>query len=54
MRIRRTIAPAAAPISASHVWRGLTGILSGELYLNRLEKEIKAYFGVRHVFLVSS
>ena len=54
MRIRRTIPPAAAPMSLSHVWHGLSGILFGKRYLNKLEGEIREYFGVKYVFLVSS
>jgi len=54
MKIRRTIPPAAAPMSLSLVWHGLSGILFGKRFLNRLEGEIREYFGVKYVFLVSS
>ena len=54
MKIRRTIPPAASPVNLNDLLHGLVGILSGEKYLEKLEKELKEYFNVRHVFLVSS
>jgi dTDP-4-amino-4,6-dideoxygalactose transaminase len=44
----------AAPISVKGLFHGLVAILTPERYLNNLEREIKGYFKVRHVFFVSS
>jgi perosamine synthetase len=54
MKIQRTIPPAAAPMELTDFWYGLRGFLSGDKAIRRLEEEIKEYFGVEHVFLVSS
>jgi perosamine synthetase len=54
MRVQRTIPPAAAPIKAADLLHGAAGIFFPEGYAGRLESEIKKYFKVRHVFLVSS
>lgn len=54
MRVRRTLPPSAAPLSFQDLWNGFKGFLAGETYLKRLEEGIGEYFGVRHVFLVSS
>ncbi len=50
----RTIPPAAAPLGMNGLWHGVRGGFSGERCLERLQREIRDYFGVRHVFLVSS
>jgi perosamine synthetase len=54
MKVRRTIPPAAAPFGWGDLWHGLTGIFAGGRSIKRIEAELKEYFGVRHVFLVSS
>jgi dTDP-4-amino-4,6-dideoxygalactose transaminase len=54
MRIQRTVPPAAAPLYFKDLNHGLMGVFFGKNYTNRLENEIKEYFGVRYVFLVSS
>jgi dTDP-4-amino-4,6-dideoxygalactose transaminase len=54
MRIGRTLPPAATPIGPAELWSGLLGMLAGERELERFRAELRAYFGVRHVFLVSS
>jgi perosamine synthetase len=54
MRIQRTIPPAAAPISWKDAVSGFSGLFSGRRHLRTLERELRDYFGVRHVFLVSS
>ncbi len=54
MKIQRTIPPVAAPIDLKCLFHGLKGILSGRKYLSELGNEIREYFDVRHVFLVSS
>ena len=54
MKIQRTIPPTAAPLSWKDLWRGLVGIFSGERAIRRFEGELKIYYKVDHVFLVSS
>ncbi len=54
MRVGRTLPPAAAPMSLADLLGGLAGMLSGRRHLERLEQELRGYFGVRHLFLVSS
>jgi perosamine synthetase len=54
MRIRRTIPPAAAPLGPENFIGGLAGIFSPQRELTKLEESLKSYFGVGHVFLVSS
>jgi dTDP-4-amino-4,6-dideoxygalactose transaminase len=54
VKIQRTIPPAAAPIDGNDLLHGLAGIILGQKYHKRLEGELKDYFGVKQVFLVSS
>jgi dTDP-4-amino-4,6-dideoxygalactose transaminase len=54
MFIQRTLPPAAAPMKSQDLLCGLVGILFGDRDIAKLEFEIKEYFGVKHVFLVSS
>ncbi len=54
MKIQRTIPPAAAPIYLKDLLHGLAGLFSGNDYIQRLKDEIREYFGVKHVFLLSS
>lgn len=54
MKIQHTIPPTAAPIYLRDLIHGLIGIFSGKGYIQRLEQEIKVYFGVKHLFFVSS
>jgi len=54
MMIQRTIPPAAAPIGLKDLVSAMAGLLSSQERLGRLERELKDYFGVRHVFLLSS
>ena len=53
MNIRRTIPPAAAPISLTDFVHGLYGIVNKES-VAKLERELREYFGMKYVFLVSS
>lgn len=53
MKVRRAIPPAAAPISLRELVHGFLGIARKGADGN-LEKEIRNYFGVDHVFLASS
>ena len=54
MKIQRTISPTAAPIDLIGILHGIAGLFIGNRYIERFEREIKSYFGVNHVFLVSS
>ncbi len=54
MKIQRTIPPAAAHIDLKSVLSGLLGALSPRTERARLESEFRRYFGVKHVFFVSS
>ena len=54
MKIGRKVPPAAAPIVWNDLWHGAIGIVFAEQSIRRLEDEIRAHFGVRHAFLVSS
>ena len=53
MSFLRAIPPAASPLTFQDLVHGFRGIL-GNRATERLEKELKDYFGVRHVILVSS
>jgi len=54
MKIGRNVPPAAAPITWKDLWHGVIGLLCPERSLRLFEEEIRAHFGVSHVFLVSS
>lgn len=54
MRIGRTLPPAATPIGLGDLWSGLRAVVAGRRELDRFGSELKAHFGVRHCFLVSS
>ncbi len=54
MRIGRTISPAAAPISLKDILNGLWGFTNGQREIERFQNELKAYFQVKHCFLISS
>ncbi len=51
---RRTLPPAAAPIFPGDLMHGLAGAMFAKRYLEKIETEMKAYFGVKHLFFVSS
>ena len=53
MSIKRTIPPTAAPISMKDLVYGFYGIANEQL-IEKLEGELKDYFGAKHVFLASS
>ena len=53
MKIRRTLPPAAAPISLSDLMHGFMGIVNRNA-IGRLERELHDYFGVEYPILVSS
>src|SRR5262249_7867001 len=54
MRVQRTIPPTAAPVQLRDILHGLAGLFFSERYFQKLEFEIKEYFGVKYVFFVSS
>ena len=54
MRIGRTIPPAASPLYLRDIFNGLKALVQGARDLDRFQLELKAYFGVRHCFLLSS
>lgn len=54
LRVGRTIPPAAAPIHLRDIVAGMQGLIRGQRALDRFESELRAYFGVKHCFLVSS
>jgi dTDP-4-amino-4,6-dideoxygalactose transaminase len=53
LKVGKTISPAAAPVSARDLFRGISGLF-GDGYLGKLEDEIRGYFGSEFVFLASS
>jgi perosamine synthetase len=54
MKVQRYLAPTAAPLSWVDLLRGLFGLIYGNAAKRRLERELKNYFGVKHVFLLTS
>jgi dTDP-4-amino-4,6-dideoxygalactose transaminase len=54
MRIGRTIPPAAAPLGVTELAHGLTAICTPRRTVARREAELREYFRVSDVFLVSS
>jgi|CXWL01.1.fsa_nt_gi dTDP-4-amino-4,6-dideoxygalactose transaminase len=54
MRIQRHLAPTAAPVSWSDIGRALMGLVRGRRYRAGVEAEMKRYFGVKHLYLLSS
>ena len=53
MNIRRTIPPAASPLSSRDILRGMYGILDAR-FIGEIEEELRKHFDTGHVFLVSS
>lgn len=54
MRIRRTLPPAAAPISIEDICNGFRGMFQGEIECERFKREIKEFFQIENCFLISS
>ncbi len=54
MRVRRTLPPAAVPLSFQDLWNGFKGFLAGNSKNDEFEDEIRRYFNVKHVFFTSS
>jgi perosamine synthetase len=54
MKIQRSLPPTAAPLDPIDLWNGFKGFFSGAHSLEQFEEDMKHYFGVKKVFLVSS
>lgn len=54
MKAQRHLPPTAAPISWRDLGCALLGVVRGGRYRARIEAEMKEYFGVRYLFLLSS
>src|SRR2546422_8281633 len=54
MRVQRTLPPAAAPVGPRDLLHGFLAMTSSEVALARAAAALRAHFGVKHVFLVSS
>lgn len=54
MKIQRTLAPSAAPLSWSDLLRGLIAPFRGQRVTDKLTREFQEYFGVKHLFWVTS
>ncbi len=54
MKIQRTLPPAGAPLYLKDLFFGIAGMLRPSKALRKFEEELRAYFGMKHVFLVSS
>lgn len=54
MRIGRTLPPAAAPITIKDILSGIKGALKKDQAVERFRSQLKAYFQVRHCYLLSS
>lgn len=54
MIFRRTLSPAAAPLTRKDLFNGLRGLVRGECARLELEQELRDYFSVKYVFCVNS
>jgi perosamine synthetase len=54
VKVRRTLPPAAAEVTAGALLRAAAGIVVAKRFTDRVESQVKHYFGVRHAFLTSS
>lgn len=54
MKIARCLPPAAAMMSCADISGGVAGLMRPGRFLAAVRSELKEYFGVRHVFLLSS
>ena len=54
MRIKRTLPPAAAPITIEDLFKGFKGLFRGQTEIENFKSDIKKHFQVRHCFLLSS
>ena len=54
MTFRRTLSPAAAPLTGRDLFNGLRGLVNGQRARLELEQDLKNYFGVKYLFCVNS
>lgn len=54
MKVQRHLPPTAAPLCLPDLVKGIVGLLRPARACAKLESELKSYFGVRHVFLLTS
>lgn len=54
MRLQRTLPPSGAPLYLKDFLAGILGVVRPAKTLKKFEGELRSYFGVKHVFLVSS
>lgn len=54
MKAQRTLPPSAAPIASRDLIQGLVGLVRPQATFSRLQAEFREYFGVKHVWFVSS
>ncbi len=54
MKLQRTLPPSAAPIEWRDLIQGLVGLVRPQATMDRLQAEFRSYFGVKHVWFVSS
>ena len=54
MRIKRTLPPAAAPITITDILKGVNGLFKGQTEVEHFKTAIKNGFQVKHCFLLSS
>ncbi len=54
MKAQRTLSPTAAPIAWRDLMHGLAGLVHPDKTRDELASDFRRYFGVRHVWLVSS
>ena len=54
LKPQRTLPPAASPIGFIDIAHGIAALRHGEKTRERFKSELQQYFGVKHVFLVSS
>lgn len=54
MTFRRTLSPAAAPLTGRDLFNGLRGLVRGQRARLELEQDLKNYFGVKYLFCVNS
>ena len=54
MKAQRTLPPSAAPIEWRDLIEGLVGLVHPKVTMDRLQAEFREYFGVKHVWFVSS
>jgi perosamine synthetase len=54
MKMQRHLPPTAAPLAFQDLVKGALGLVCARSFQRTLESEIKTYFDVKHVFLLTS